>query len=81
MLRWLGRFLAVVGALAGAVIVVAAVWALREFHRDPMPLLDRGLAPLHVAASTSSTLTTAAGEARTVLEMEFDGVEPAPEIW
>jgi hypothetical protein len=76
--RWLGSCLVVVGALAGAVVVVAAVWAIREFHRDPMPLLDRGLAPLRVAASTTSTLTTAAAEARTVLEMELDGVEPGP---
>jgi hypothetical protein len=76
--RWLGRFLALVGALGGTVVVIAAAWAMREFHRDPMPLLDRGLAPLRVAASTTSTLTTAAAEARTVLEMELDGVEPGP---
>ncbi len=80
MLRWIGRFLAIIGALAGAVVLVTAAWAVREFQRDPMPLLDRGLAPLHVATSTASTLTTASGEARTVMEMELDGVEPGP-LW
>jgi hypothetical protein len=78
MWRRIGRFLGVIGVLVGAVLLVTTVWAVREFQRDPMPLLDHGLAPLRVAASTASTLTTAAGEARTVLEIELDGVEPGP---
>lgn len=74
--RLLGRALAGVGALAGAIVVLAAAWAVREFHRDPMPLLDRGIVPLRVAASRTSVLTTAAGEARAVHDFELDGVGP-----
>lgn len=76
--RLAGRLLMAFVALAAACVLVIGAWALRELHRDPMPLLDRGLKPLRVVAAAASTLTTASGEVRTVLELELAGVEPGP---
>lgn len=76
--RWAGGLAVALVGLVCAALLVTAVWAVREFHRDPLPLLDRGVMPLRVATATEATLTTAAGEARTLLELSLDGVEPGP---
>jgi alpha/beta superfamily hydrolase len=76
VLRRIGRWLALFVGLSAVVAVIATAWAVREFHRDPMPLLDHGIAALRVVSSHSLPLTTAAGEARTVLEIELAGAAP-----
>jgi len=64
-------------SVAAAALVLAA-WAIREFHRDPMPRLDRGVAILRIVSSRESTLKTKSGESRRLLDLEFAGVEPGP---
>ncbi len=71
-------------AFQGAAILVAAVvlamagWTCREYLRDPMPLLDRGIVPLATASTLEERLATGSGEPRRVLLIELTGVEPGP---
>lgn len=78
MLRRIGRWLALCVGLSAVVATIATAWAVREFHRDPMPLLDHGVAALRVVSSHALALTTEAGESRTVLEIELAGTAPDP---
>ncbi len=70
--------------LGGAAIVVAAAglavsaWAWREYRRDPMLLIDRGVVPLRVISTREEPLTTQTGEDRRLLLIRLSGVEPSP---
>ena len=71
----------ILGAGGGLLLLALALlwfWVAREYRRDPMPLLDQAAASLVVRTLRESTLLTAAGEPRHLLEYELDGAPEGP---
>ena len=76
MRKWVVRILGVGGGVLFLGFSLLSVWVVREYRRDPMPLLYQPASPLVVRGLRESTFLTATGEPRHLLEYEFDG---APE--
>ncbi len=78
MRRWVFRILGLGGALLVAALSLLWLGVAWEYRRDPMPLLDLPVAPLRVGTLRESTLVTAAGEPRRLLELELVDAPQGP---
>ncbi|MBL0211553.1 MAG: prolyl oligopeptidase family serine peptidase [Holophagaceae bacterium] len=78
MRRWAVRILGTGGGVLLLALSMLWFWVAREYRREPMPLLDQQALPLVVRTLRESTISTAAGETRRLLEYELDGAPEGP---
>ncbi len=78
MRRWAVRILGAGGGALLLTLSLLGLWVAREYRRDPMPLLDQPTTPLVIRTLQESTLLTATGEPRHLLEYELDGAPEGP---
>lgn len=76
--RWAKRILGLGSGFLLLALAILGAWVVREYRRDPMPLLDLPAAPLAPGALRESTLRTSAGEVRRLLEMDLAGAPEGP---
>ena len=79
--RFLERVIRILGIGGGVLLLALSLlwfWVAREYRRDPMPLLDQPTTPLVIRTLQESTLLTATGEPRHLLEYELDGAPEGP---